>query len=88
MIIKIKRRLLQKYHKVFKDELEKNDCLKIDPIKLELIDAYIEVCPTNHMVPFSTPCNLQDAANKKLDKLLKDGVLKSKDLEIHDLSKI
>ena len=27
------------------------------------------------MVPFSTPCHLQDAANKELDKLLKSGVL-------------
>ena len=34
----IKERLLQKYHKVFKDELDMNDHLKIDPIKLELIE--------------------------------------------------
>ena len=35
---KLKKRLLQKYHKGVKDELNKIDRLKIDPIKLELID--------------------------------------------------
>lgn len=59
---KIKKKLLQKYHKVFKDELDKNNRLKIDPIKLELIDNYEEVRPTNHKVPLHTPCHLQDAA--------------------------
>ena len=54
---KIKKRLLQKYLKVFKDELDKHDRLKIDPIKIELIDDYREVRSTNHMIPFSTPCH-------------------------------
>ena len=42
-LAKIKKRSMQKYyHKVFKDKLDKNDCLKIDPIKLELINNYEE----------------------------------------------
>ena len=74
-LAKIKKRLMQKYHKVFKDQLDKNNCLKIDTIKLELVYNYEEIHPTNHMIPFPTPCHLQDAADKELDKLLKAGVL-------------
>ena len=51
-LAKIKKRLMQKYHKVFKDRL------KIDPIKHELVDNYEEINPTNHMNPFPTPCHL------------------------------
>ena len=54
-LAKIKKRLMQKYHKVFKDKLDKNDRLKIDPIKLELVDNYKEINPTNHMIPFPPP---------------------------------
>ena len=52
-LAKIKKRLMQKYDKVFKDELDKNDRLRIDPIKLALVDNYKEIHPTNHMIPFS-----------------------------------
>ena len=54
-LAKIKTRLLRKYHMVFKDELDKNDRLDIEPLKLELIDNYDDVPPTNHMTPFATP---------------------------------
>ena len=54
-LAKIKARLMKKYHMVFKDELDKNDHLKVDPIKLELVDNYEEINPTNHMIPFPTP---------------------------------
>ena len=60
---------------VFKDELDKNDHLKVDPIKLELVDNYKDINPNNHMISFPTPCHLQGAADKELDKLLKAGVL-------------
>ena len=70
-----KLRLLKKYHMVFKDELDKNDHLDIEPLKLELIDNYDDVPPTNHMTPFATPRHLQEAANKELSKLLAAGVL-------------
>ena len=72
---KIKKRLLRKYHKVFKDKLDKHERLKIDAIKLELIEDHKEVCATNHMVPYGIPCHLQDAADKELYKLLKTRVL-------------
>ena len=49
---------------VFKDELDKNDRLDVDPIKLELVDNYQEINPTNHMIPFPTPRHLQEAADK------------------------
>ena len=68
---------MKKYHMVFKEELDKDDRLKINPIKLELVDNYEEINPTNHMIPFPTPCHLQGAADKELDKvLIKAGVLK------------
>ena len=54
-LAKIKARLMKKYHMVFKDELDKDDCLKINPIKLELVFNYEEINPTNHMIPFPTP---------------------------------
>ena len=53
---------------------------KIDilPENINILDGmsknYEEVCPTNHMVPFSTPRHLQDAADKELDKLLQEPV--------------
>lgn len=74
-LAKIKARLMKKYHMVFKDELDKDDCLKINPIKLELVFNYEEINPTNHMIPFPTPRHLQGAANKEFEKLLKAGVL-------------
>ena len=70
-LAKIKKRLMKKYDKVFKDELDKNDCLRIDPIKLEQVDNYKEIHPTNHMIPFPNPRHLQDVADKELNKLLK-----------------
>ena len=54
-LAKIKARLLRKYHMVFKDDLDKNDRLDIDPIRLELVDNYEDIHPTNHMTPFATP---------------------------------
>ena len=74
-LAKIKARLLRKYHMVFKDELDKNDRLDVDPIKRELVENYQEINPNNHMIPFPTPRHLQGAADKELDKLLKFGVL-------------
>ena len=74
-LAKIKASLLKKYHIVFKDELDKNDRLDIEPLKLELIDNYDDVPPTNHMTPFATPRHLQEAADKELNKLLAAGVL-------------
>ena len=44
-LAKIKKRLMKKYDKVFKDELDKNDRLKIDPIKLDLVENYKEIRP-------------------------------------------
>ena len=38
-----KKRLMNKYQLLFKDELEKSDRLKINPIKLELIQEYEEI---------------------------------------------
>ena len=66
-----------KYHIVFKvkDELDKNNRLDIELLKLELVDNYDDVPPTNHMTPFATPRHLQAAADKELNKLLVAGVL-------------
>ena len=69
-LAKIKARLLRKYHMVFKDDLDKNDRLDVDPIRLELVDNYEDIHPTNHMTPFATPRHLQAAADKELNKLL------------------
>ena len=55
---------------VFKDDLDKNDRLDVDPIRLELVDNYEDIHPTNHMTPFATPRHLQAAADKELNKLL------------------
>ena len=60
---------------VFKDDLDKNDRLHVDPVKLELVDNYEEISPTNHMILFPTPRHLQAAADKELEKLLAAGVL-------------
>ena len=68
---------MKKYDKVFKDELDKNDRLKIYPIKLELVNDYEKIRPTNHMIPSPTPRYLQNRADKELDKLLRAGVLES-----------
>ena len=73
-LAKIKARLTKKYHMIFKDELDKNDCLNVDPIKLELVDNYEDINPTTHMIPFPTPRHLQGVANQELEKLLKVGV--------------
>ena len=39
-LAKIQKRLMKRYDKIFKDELDKNDHLNIDPIKLKLIDNH------------------------------------------------
>ena len=55
--------------------MDKNDHLRIKPIKLEPIDNYENVRLNNHIIPYETPCYLQAAADKELDKLLKAQVL-------------
>ena len=63
-LAKIKARLLKKYHMVFKDDLDRNDRLDVDSIKLDLVDNYDNITPTNHMTPFASPRHLQAAADR------------------------
>ena len=74
-LAKIRARLLRKYNMVFIDNLDRNDRLDVNPMKLVLVDNYEDISPTNHMIPFPTPRHLQAAADKELNKLLAAGVL-------------
>ena len=62
-----------KYASVFKRDLGKEDRVRTDPVKVELIDENRDM--GNVMVPTETPRHLQAAADKELQRLLKAGCL-------------
>ena len=70
---KIRKKLLRKYASVFKRDMDKEDRINIDPVRVELIDESRTM--GNAMIPTETPRHLQDAAAEELARLLKSGCL-------------
>ena len=72
-IEKLRKRLLNKYSSVFKRDLEKEDRVNMDPVKINLINSSADM--GNAMTAVETPRHLQDAAAEELSRLLKAGIL-------------
>ena len=70
---KIRKKLMRKYASVFKRDLGKEDRVRMDPVKVELIDENKDM--GNVMVPSETPRHLQKAADIELQRLLNAGCL-------------
>ena len=70
---KIRKKILRKYASVFKRDLEKEDRIHMDPVKVELIDDSRTM--GNCMIPTETRRHLKDAAAEELARLLKGGCL-------------
>ena len=70
---KIRKKLLRKYASVFKRDLDKEDRITIDPVRVELIDESRTM--GNAMIPTEMPRHLQDAAAEELAQSLKSGCL-------------
>ena len=66
-VLKLRKKLLTKNAAVFKRDLGKNDRVKMDPVKVKLIDSSRDM--GNAMIPVETPRHLQDAASRELCRL-------------------
>ena len=72
-IEKLRKKLLKKYSSVFKRDLDKDDRVDADPVKIDLVDSSANM--GNSMIAIETPRHLQEAADEELSRLLKAGVL-------------
>ena len=70
---KLRKKLLRKYASVFKKDLGREDSVRMDPVKVKLIDE--NKVMGNCMIPSETPRHLQQAADIELQRLLKAGCL-------------
>merc|ERR1711867_357356 len=60
---------------VFKEDLDPEDRLRIEPVKIELKEGHEKLPKYNARVPIPTPRYLEKAADKELQRILRSGAL-------------
>jgi hypothetical protein len=69
----LKKQLEKEFSDVFKKNLDKDDRIKMDPVKIETIPNAKAIRPHNAYTPIETPIHMQSAANAELSRILKAG---------------
>ena len=77
--IYLRKKMIKQFSDVFKENLNPEDCLDIEPVKIQLVPDHKSFTPYNSRVPTNTPCYLESTARKELQRILKSGALK----EVH-----
>ena len=71
----LRNKLLKMFPDVFKENLDPEDRLNIDPIKIELKEGHEQIPKYNARMPIPTPRYLEKAADKELERILRSGAL-------------
>ena len=72
---KLKEQLLTEFADVFKKDLDKNDRIKMDLVKIETIPNSDRIPPHHIYTAIEIPIHMQKAANQELSRFLKAGQL-------------
>ena len=71
----LRNKLLKQFPEVFKEDLDPEDRLNIDPVKIKLKPGHEDLPKYNARVPIPTPRYLEKAADKELDRIMRSGAL-------------
>ena len=81
---KLRENIMENFSHVFKEELEPNDRMKVEPVKLKLKEGFIN--PSFCSKPFDTPHHMRQMYEKEIKRSLDAGHIAPCGLEPSDWS--
>ena len=71
----LKKKWLRDYPNVFKEDLDINDRIQMEPVVVDLVENHQEIHTYHPKTPLDVPAYLEEAARKELQRMLTAGML-------------
>ena len=71
----MREKWLADYDDVFKEDLDENDRIQMEPVVVDLVENHQEIETYHPKTPLDVPAYLEEAARKELQRMLTAGML-------------